>query len=117
MIILTKSEVLKDKGFPGSSTGKESSCNTEDPGMISGLGRYPGEGIGYPLQYSWASLMVQTVKNPPVMRETWIQSLGWEEPPWRRAWQPLQYACLENPMDRKHPGELQSMGLLRVRQD
>ena len=81
MIILTKSEVLKDKGFPGSSTGKESSCNTGDPGMLSGLGRSPGEGIGYPLQYSWASLMVQTVKNPPVMRETWIQSLGWEEPP------------------------------------
>ena len=40
----------------------------------------PGEGIGYPLQYSWASLVAQMVKNPPVMRETWVQSLGWEDP-------------------------------------
>ena len=48
--------------------------------MIPGLGRFPGEGIGYPLQYSWASLVAQMVKNPPAMRETWIQSLGWEDP-------------------------------------
>ena len=40
----------------------------------------PGEGIGYPLQYSWASLVAQMVKNPPVMRETWVQSLGWVIP-------------------------------------
>ena len=38
-------------------------------------------GIGYPLQYSWASLVTQLVKNPPAMRETWVQSLGWEDPP------------------------------------
>ena len=43
-------------------------------------GRSPGEGIGYPLQYSWASLVAQSVKNPPAMRETWVRSLGWEDP-------------------------------------
>ena len=48
--------------------------------MIPGLGRSAGEGIGYPLQYSWASLMAQLVKNLPAMRETWVQSLGWEDP-------------------------------------
>ena len=42
--------------------------------------KIPGEGIGYPLQYSWASLAAQTVKNPPARRETWVQSLGWEDP-------------------------------------
>ena len=48
--------------------------------MIPGLGRSPGEGIGYQFQYSWASQVAQTVKNPPVMWETWVQSLGWEDP-------------------------------------
>ena len=48
--------------------------------MISGSGRSPGEGIGYPLQDPWASLMAQLVKNPPAMGETWVQSLGWEDP-------------------------------------
>ena len=67
-------------GFPDSSVGKESACNTGDPGLIPGLGRPPGEGIGYPLQYSWASLVAQLVKNPPAMWETWVQSLGWEDP-------------------------------------
>ena len=47
---------------------------------ISGLGRSAGEGIGYPLQYSWASLVAQRGKNPPVMQETWVRSLGWEDP-------------------------------------
>ena len=68
------------KGFPGSSAGKESSCNAEDPGSIPGSGRYPGEGIGYPLQCSWASLVAQLVKNMPTMQETWVQYLGWEGP-------------------------------------
>ena len=67
-------------GFPGSSIGQESACNAGDPGSIPGLGRSAGEGIGYPLQYSWASLVAQLVKNPPAMRETWIQSLDWEDP-------------------------------------
>ena len=48
--------------------------------MIPESGRSPGEGIGYPLQYSWASLMTQMVKNPPAMWETGVQSLGWEDP-------------------------------------
>ena len=47
--------------------------------MILGLGRSPREGIGHPLQYSWASLVAQTVKNPPAMGETWVQSLSWED--------------------------------------
>ena len=67
-------------GFPGNSAGKESTCNAGDSGSIPGLGRSPGEVIGYPLQYSWASLVVQMVKNPPAMRETWVRSLGWEDP-------------------------------------
>ena len=66
-------------GFPGSSAGKESACSAGDCGLIPGSGRSPGEGIAYPLQYSWASLVAQLVKNPPVMRETWILSLGWED--------------------------------------
>ena len=48
--------------------------------MIPGSGRSVGEGIGYPLQYSWASLVAQLVKNLPAMRETWFRSLGWENP-------------------------------------
>ena len=56
--------------FPDSSVGKESTCNAGDPGLIPGLGISPGEGIGYPLQYSWASLVAQLVKNPPAMGET-----------------------------------------------
>ena len=59
---------------------KESACDARDPGSIPGLGRSPGEGIAYPLQYSWGSLVVQLVKNPPAIRETWLQSLGWEDP-------------------------------------
>ena len=67
-------------GLPGSSASKESTCNAGDPGSISRLGRSPGEGLGYPLQYSWASLVAQLVKNPLAMRETWVWSLGWEDP-------------------------------------
>ena len=65
--------------LPDSSIGKESVCNAGDPGSITGLGRSAGEGIGYPLQYSWVSLVAQLVKNPPTMRETWVQSLSWED--------------------------------------
>ena len=64
------------KDFPDSSVGKESTCSAGDPSLISGSGSSPGEGIGYPLQYSWASLVAQLVKNLPAMRETWVQSLG-----------------------------------------
>ena len=57
-------------GFPDSSVGKESACNAGDPGSIPRSGRSAGEGIGYPLQYSWASVVAQLVKNLPTMRET-----------------------------------------------
>ena len=58
--------------FPGSSAGKESACNAEDPCSIPELGRSPGERIGYPIQYSWASLVALLVKNLPAMQETWV---------------------------------------------
>ena len=79
VLILTCS-LLFVKGFPDSSVGKESACNAGDPGSIPGSGRSPGEGIDYPLQYSWASLVAQLVKNTLAMRETWVWSLGWEDP-------------------------------------
>ena len=60
-------ERLPTPVFPDNSVGKESACNAGDPGLIPGSGRSPGEGIGYPLQYSWASLVAQLVKNPPAM--------------------------------------------------
>ena len=63
-----------------SSVGKESTCNAGDPGLIPGSGRSPGEGIVFPLQYSWASLVAQLVKNPPAMWETCFRSLDWEDP-------------------------------------
>ena len=58
--------------FPDSSVGKESTCNSGDPGLIPGSGRSAGEGIGNPFQYSWASLVAQPVKNLPATRETWV---------------------------------------------
>ena len=69
-------------GFPGSSAGNESTCNAENPGLILGREDSLKKGRGYPLQYSWASLVAQLVKNPPAMWETWVRSLGWEDP-WR----------------------------------
>ena len=58
-------------GFRGGSAGEESACNVGDLGLIPGLGRYPGEGK-HPLQYSWASLVAELVKNPPAMWEIWV---------------------------------------------
>ena len=102
-------------GFPGSSAGKESTCTSGDPSLIPGSGRSPGEGIGYPLQYSWATILVaQTERNLPAMQETWIRSLGWEDPleegkathssnlAWETSWT-------------EEPRGLQSMGSQRVR--
>ena len=75
------------RGFPGSSAGKEFICNAGDPGLIPGLGRSPGEGLGYPLQYSWASLVAQMVKNLLQCGRSefdpWVGKI-----PWRRARQP-----------------------------
>ena len=69
----TKCSCLEvNRDFPGGSAGKESACNAGDPSSIPGLGRSAGEGIGYPLQYSWASLVAQLVKNPPALWETWV---------------------------------------------
>ena len=67
-------------GLPWGSAGKESACSAGDPGSIPRSGRSPGEGTGYPLQYSWVSLVAQLVKNPPAMWETWVQYLGREDP-------------------------------------
>ena len=83
--------------FPGSSAGKESTCNEGDPGSIAGLGRFPGEGIGYPLQYSWASLVAQDSKESAcnVGDLGLIPGLG--RSPGGGHGNPLQYSCLENP--------------------
>ena len=62
------------------SAGKDSACNARDPRLLPGSERSAGEGIDYPLQYSWASLVAQLVKNLPAMQGTWVQSLGWEDP-------------------------------------
>ena len=67
-------------GFLCGSTSKESACNMGDLGSIPGSGRSVGEEIGYPLQYSWASLVAQLVKNLPAIWEIWVQSLSWEDP-------------------------------------
>ena len=78
--------LIKGMGFPSCSNGKESACDAEDLGSIPELGRSSGERNGnplqssYPLQYSWASLVAQLVKNLPAMRKTWVWSLGWEDP-------------------------------------
>ena len=61
-------KLFKFGGFPDSSVGKESACSAGDPSLIPGSGRSPREGIGYPLQYSWVSLVVQLAKNPPAIQ-------------------------------------------------
>ena len=98
-LLLFSHSVNSDSFWPHDcSTGKESTGNAGDSGSIPGLGRPTGEGIGYPLQYSWVSLVDQLVKNPPAMRETWVRSLCWEDSlekgkathssilPWRIPW-------------------------------
>ena len=67
--MLNLTGTINYKDFPGSSAGKESACNAGDPSSIPGSGRSPGERIGYPLQYSWASLVAQMVKNLSAMQE------------------------------------------------
>ena len=108
----------RPKGNPHSSVGKESACDAGDPGSIPGSGRSPGEGKErHPLQYSRAFLVAQmVVENPPAMQETWVQSLGWDDPlekgmathssilAWRIPWT-------------EEPGRLQSMGSQRVGHD
>ena len=67
-------------GFLDSSVGKEFTCNAGDPGSIPGSGRSPGEGIGYPLEFSWTSLVAQLVKSLPAMQETPVPFVDWEGP-------------------------------------
>ena len=84
--------------------------------MIPALRRSPGEGIGYPLQYSWASLVAQTGKNLPAMEETWFQSQGWEDALEEgMAIRPV-FLPRDSPWT-KEPGELQSMVSQRVGHD
>ena len=89
--------------FLGGSVGKESICNARDTGSFHGLGISTGEGIGYPLQDSWASLVAQLVRNPPAMRETlldpWVGKIPWRRDFSRKRGYPLQYSGLENSMD------------------
>ena len=104
------------RGFPGSSAGKESTCNAGDTGLISGSGRSSGDGIGYPLQYSWVSLVAQKVKNLPAMPETSVRSPGWEDLLEEgMATTPL-FLHGESPWTEK-PGGLQSLGSQRVGHD
>jgi len=98
-------------GFPHSSIGKESSCNAGDPGSIPGSGRALGEGVGYSLQYSWASLVTQLVKNPPIIRTTWVQSLGWEDPLEKGK------STHSSILAWRIPWTIQSLGSQRVRHD
>ena len=86
-------------GFPDSSVGKESVCNEGDSSSIPGLGRSPGEGTGYPLQYSWASLVAQMVKNPLAMWVDLGSVPGLGQSPGEGNGYPLQYSGLENSMD------------------
>ena len=67
-------------GFLDSSVGKKSACNARYPGLIPGLRRFAGERTGYQLQYSWVSLVAQVVTNLPATWETWVWSVGWENP-------------------------------------
>ena len=98
-------------GFPDSSVGKESTCNAGDPGLIPGWGRSAGEGIGYPLQYCWASLVAQLAKNPPAMREIWVRYLGWEDPLEKGK------ATHSSILAWRIPCTIQSIGLQRVGHD
>ena len=105
--------LLTCMGFPDSSVAKESTCNAGDPGLISGSQRSSGEGIGYPLQYSWASRVDQLVKNLPEMPETWVGSLGWEDPDSLEKGKATHFSILAW----RIPWTVQSMGLQRVGQD
>ena len=97
-------------GFPGGSDGKESACNAGDPSLVPGSGRSTREGIGYPLQCSWAFLVAQMVKNLPAMRETWVPSQGQEEPLAKEMATHSSILAWEIPWT-EEPGGLQSMGL------
>ena len=98
-----------------SSAGKESAWTAGNPGSIPGLGTFPGEGIGYPFQYFWASLVAQMVKNLPAMAEIWVRSLGGEDP-LEESMATSVFLPGESPRT-EEPGGLQSVGLQGVRYD
>ena len=87
-------------GFLGTSADKESTCNAGDLGSIPGSGRSSGEGISYPLQYSWPAMVAQMVKNLPTVQETWVQSLGWEDPQEESMATHFRTLAWRTPMDR-----------------
>ena len=99
-------------GFPGSSAGKESASNAGDPVSIPGLGRSPGEGIGYPLQSSGASLAAQLVKNLPAMWGDLGSIPGLGDSPERRQWQPTPVF-----LPGESHGQRYNLGLQRVGYD
>ena len=101
--------------MPGGSADKESAGNAGDTGSILGLGGYPGEEIGYPLQY-WASLVAQMIKNLPAVQETWVQSLGQEDPLEKRMATHFSILAWRIPWT-EGPGGLQSMGPQRAGYD
>ena len=103
-------------GCPDSSVGKESACNAGDPGSIPESGRSTGERIGYPLWYSWASLVAQLVTNLPAMQVTWVRSLGWKDPLKKGMATQSSHLAWGIPW-KEEPGVLQSMGLERVGHD
>ena len=109
IIVSCNSDFVFSLGFPDSSVGKESTCSAGDPSLIPGSGRSPGEGMGYPLQYSWPSLVAQLWKNLPAMQETWIQSLGWEDPLEKGKAPHSSVLAWEIPWT-EEPGGLQFMG-------
>ena len=77
---MLSSELQVIVDFPDSSVGKESTCDAGDPSLIPVSGSSAGEGIVYPLQYPWTSLVAQLVENPPVVQQFWVRFLDWEDP-------------------------------------
>ena len=97
---------------------KDTHAIQETPGQASipGLGRSSGEGIGYPLLYSWASLVAQLIKNPSAMQETWVRSLGWDDPLEKEMATHSSILIWKIPWV-EEPGGLQSLGSQRVEYD
>ena len=102
--------------FLDGSVGQESSCNEGNPSSIPGSGRSTGEGIGYPLQYSWASLVAELVNNPPIMQETWVWSLGWGDPLEKGkatpVFWPREFHRLYSPWSHKESGTTERLSLM-----
>ena len=91
---------INERESVAQSCPTQSAHDAEDLGSIPGLEMSPGEGIGYPLQYSWASLVAQTVRNLSAYNAGDLQIPGSGRSPGKGNGNPLQYSCLENPMDK-----------------